>query len=140
MAWTATIKSVDRQPDGRVQIFVAFDDGNGRTVPQYIVGDVGASSAWFQRQLTAAVSRFDDAEKLRLLVSVGESFTVAAPEVTPPPSDEQMARTAFLADWRLYGGLQRAVAAGILAADDKVIAETKVRLLAAWLPDYAVVL
>lgn len=130
MAETATITVLDLEPSGRLRVGVSFPDGSVKD--QSVWAEPGADLATLLQQIRQLKVRTGTTKGLLAVLTIGQSL-----DLTPPVAvDADPARTQWIADYRTLQRLQRAVTAGLLAADDKAITDQAARVKTNFLTAY----
>ena len=135
MTWTATLKDCRREPLAWSVTIVYTSDTEKPVVrtynPQSVQGDVIPALA------RAEIARFEQlaASDGKVPFAVGAVLDLTPPAVTPrSPTSAELARAAWISDYRKLQAMKKALAVGIGRQADVDTQAAKVR--AAYLPEY----
>ncbi len=143
-AWTATLVYLGKRAnDEGAQVFtVVYTDGQSKLQRDY------ARQAFSLKSLQAEAR--DEVRRLQaepptvdlagVQVGMLVDLTSPIPDPPPPPTQDELDRSAFLVAYQTVQRLSRAVAAGLAAADDKAVADAKATMQALYTPAYEALL
>jgi hypothetical protein len=133
MAWSASIVKKERDAGGRLTVTVELAD-RGRTFTFRLSTDSAPTATWLVDQVADKVAQLDALDAWdAALPAVGAPIDYST-KGTPDPAD--VAREAWLADYRRKTQMEKAVDAGLLPADDPTFVALEQSVKAGFLPEY----
>ena len=135
MPITATFEGFQKRPDG-LKIQVNYDDGedSGLKVSHF----KGSSDKELVNHIRSEANHLEKRKAYDPSNHVGKTIDIT-PEPPPeviPPTAEEIAKAAFMADWRLYLQMKKAVDAELEPADLKAYTDQVAKIKAGWLQSY----
>ena len=135
MPITATFKGFQKRPDG-LKIQVNYDDGedSGLKVSHF----KGSSDKELVNHIRSEANHLEKRKAYDPTRHIGKTIDIT-PEPPPeaiPPTAEEIAKAAFMSDWRLYLQMKKAVDAGLESSDLKAYTDQIVKIKAGWQQNY----
>lgn len=129
--WTATLQSIRKRDDAKVEFLVLFTDGVRKAMREYTVEVL--DDAEIKKQARNEIVRLTAKESaaVPLTIKVGDPIDISSP-APPPPTAEQTARKSWFDRYFKLQQQTRLVQLGLLGA----VSVDVVKLKADFLPAY----
>lgn len=137
--WTNAKLSKRKTAEGRFNITIVYVNDDGRTVFDSFDAQPGMTDTSISSQAIGRLAQLNGQETAFGSITEG-SVNVTPPPPPPPPTDKEIAQRKFLVDYFAFQRLQRGVTAGLIAPDDKLVANAQAALIAEFLPEYVSIL
>lgn len=134
MAWTATLKGLERKDDA-VEVLVVLTDGTDIRSYRYSTQAQGATVGWLRAAVLQTVAGLTVVSR-DLIVGMDINTTPDVPIDPPPPTKDEQDRHAFVAAYQALRGIARGVESGLLRADDPFVTDAQAAAQALFKPEY----
>ena len=135
MAWTATLDTIDRLPNGDVRLNFRFQDG-AKVVTDRVVVQGTRTPAWIADFARRRIVRIQESESFADGVQLGLVDLTLPLDPRPPLTPEQIARRRWATKYGELQGFEAAIAAGLDVATNPIYVALRADVVATRLPGY----